>query len=311
MKVPFGQEWKDKNNIFDFPKLKLDKDEKARIVIIDSEPECEYVHSLRKVVTDEQGRPLMEEKQRQNGSTYEVPQTEFKGKFLCLGAPETLFDKGIDPDNCPACKLATENSSAVARPEPRFVLNVLKYNLKKGTTNPNTPFQVELFAWEFSLGRMKMLKDIAEEHGNLNQVDLLLGPVEGPLVYQKFGINVAKTCEIWKSDSNRETALQVIKNNREEDLTPILGRKTTFADLNAQVYEIVSAYNNAFGIPGALPQAPAQQAKEEPAVDITAMLNGGGAVAESDVDEEDVTSDEDSTEEPGVEDLQALMARLG
>ena len=306
MKVPFGQEWKDKNSIFDFPKLKLDKDEKARIVIIDPEPECEYVHSLRKVITDEQGRPLMEEKSRQNGSTYEVPQTEFKGKFLCLGDPETLFDKNIDPDNCPACKLATENSSAVARPEPRFVLNVLKYNLKKGTTTPNTPFQVELVAWEFSLGRMKTLKGIADEHGNLNQVDLLLGPVEGPLVFQKFPIAVGSKCEAWKSESNKETAFAVIRNNKEDDLTPILGRRVTFAELQGQVYELVAAYNNAFGIPGALPQAPAKPVKEEPAVDISAMLNDADAAAV-----EDDATDEGSAGEPDTEDLQSLLAKLG
>jgi hypothetical protein len=310
MKVPFGQEWKDKNSIFDFPKLKLDNGEKARIVIIDPEPECEYVHSLRKVITDDQGRPLMEEKKRRDDSTYEVPQTEFKGKFICLGDPETLFEKNIDPDNCPACKAATENSSAVARPEPRFVLNVLKYNLKKGTTNPNVPFQVELFAWEFSLGRMKALRDISEEHGNLNQVDLLLGPVEGPLMFQKFPINAAKTCEAWKSDSNKQTAFAVITNNKEDDLTPILGRKVTFAELQGQVYELIAAYNNAFGIPGSLPQAPAKPPKEEPAVDISAMINGGGAVGEEDVEEDDAT-DEDSDEAPETEDLQALLAKLG
>lgn len=310
MRVPFGQEWKDKNSIFDFPKLKLDKDEKARIVIIDPEPECEYVHNLRKVVTDEQGKPLMEEKKRRDDSTYEVPQTEFKGKFICLGDPETLFDKGIDPDNCPACKAATENSSAIARPEPRFALNVLKYNLKKGTTTPGTPFQVELVAWEFSLGRMKTLKGIAEEHGNLNQVDLLIGPVEGPLVYQKFPIAVGSKCEAWKSESNKETAFAVIQNNREDDLSPLLGRKVTFAELQALVYEIVSAYNNAFGIPGALPQAPAKPDPEQPAVDISAMLNSSGAVAESEGEEGD-TTEEDSEEEPETEDLQALLAKLG
>lgn len=310
MKIPFGQEWKDRNSIFDFPKLKLDKDEKARILIVDPEPECEYVHSLRKVVTDEQGLPLMEEKKRQNNTTYEVPQTEFKGKFICLGDPEVLFEKSIDPDNCPVCKSATENSSAVARPEPRFVLNVLKYNLKKGTTNPNVPFHVDLLAWEFSLGRMKTLKGIAEEHGNLNQVDLLLGPVEGPLVYQKFPINAGKTCEAWKSESNRETALSIFKNNREDDLTPILGRKATFAELQGQVYELVAAYNNAFGIPGALPQAPAKSAKEEPAVDISAMLDAGGAVDEEASDDADA-SEEDSSGEPVTQDFKALLAELG
>jgi hypothetical protein len=310
MKVPFGQEWKDKNSVYDFPKLKLDKDEKARILIIDPEPECEYVHSLRKVITDEQGRPLMEEKQRQNGSTYEVPQTEFKGKFICLGNPETLFDSNIDPDNCPACKAAIENSSAVARPEPRFVLNVVKYNLKKGTTTPGTPFQVELLAWEFSLGRMKTLKGIAEEHGNLNQVDLLLGPVEGPLVFQKFPIAVGSKCEAWKSESNKETVLSVIKNNREDDLTPILGRRVGFAELQAQVYELIIAYNNAFGIPGNLPQAPNKSAQEEPTVDISAMLNGGGAVEEAPEEEGD-TSEEDSEDEPETQDLKSLLANLG
>jgi hypothetical protein len=305
MKVPFGQEWKDQNSIYDFPKLKLDKDERARIVIIDSEPECEYVHSLRKVVTDEQGQPLMEEKSRQNGSTYEVPQTEFKGKFLCLGDPEVLLDKNIDPDNCPACKAATENSSAVARPEPRFVLNVLKYKLKKGGTTVNTPFQVELLAWEFSLGRMKTLKDIAEEHGDLNKVDLLLGPVEGPLVFQKFPIAVGSKCEAWSTESNKETSLSVVKNNRESDLTPILGRRVTFAELQGQVYELVAAYNNAFGIPGALPQAPS---KEEPAVNINAMLNGG----EESSANEDATTEEGSEDEsePQTQELQALLASL-
>jgi len=311
MKVPFGQEWKNPNSVFDFPKLKLEKDEKARIVIIDEQPECEYVHTLRKVITDERGKPLMEEKKRKDDSTYEVPQTEFKGQYICLGEMETLLNKNIDPDNCPACKAATENSGAVARPEPRFVLNVLKYNLKKGTTTVNTPFQVTLHAWVFTLNRFNTLKDIANEHGSLQNVDLLLGPVEGPLMYQKFPVALGSKCEAWSSESRKETAFAVIQNDREEDLTPLLGRRVTFGELQTVVYEIVSAYNEAFGIPGNLPATPSKPAKEEPSIDVSALLNSSGAVEESSEDE-DVSSEEgDDGSEPEAEDLNKLLASLG
>lgn len=307
MKVPFGKEWKDKNSVFDFPKLKLDKDEKARVVIIDEEPECEFVHNLRKIVVDDYGKPLMEEKSTRDGQKYSKPKTDFKGKFVCLGDPEVLFESGVDPDNCPACKAAIENSSAIARPEPRFVLNILKYNLKKGTTTVNTPFQVELQAWEFGLGRMKALKGLADEHGDLRKIDLLLGPVEGPLMYQKFPINIGKEAEAWKK-AHQETSVSVIKNNQ-EDLTPILGRKVSDSELRAQVYELVRAYNEAFGIPGAVPQAP--QPKEEPATDINTMLNGNGAVPsssnEESSEEEDVASDEETPQEQSLEDLMASL----
>jgi hypothetical protein len=252
-KIDFTEGFK-KKSAFDYPKLSLDQNEKARVCIIDS-PIMEYVHQLRKVIT-EGGKPIMEtQKYGKNfDRTREVPQTEFVGKFICLGDADTLENKGVDPDSCPACKASIENGAAVDQPRRRFVVHVIKYQTNKGTFNLQKPFQVELMAWEFTENRFSALVDIVAEHGSLPQIDLCLGPCTAKN-FQKYDIIPGGSCQ-WGADEDRKTRTkEVVTANRSDDLTPLLGRRVSDTELRSVVNEIVQQYNYAFGRNDSMPTA--------------------------------------------------------
>jgi hypothetical protein len=250
-KIEFGTEFK-KKSYFDYPKLSLEQNEKARVCVMDS-PTMEYVHTLRKVIT-ENGRPIMETQRfgKNQERTREVPQTDFVGKFICLGDPDVLADKSVDPNNCPACKASVENGAAVDGPRRRFVVHVIKYQTNKGSFNLQTPFQVELLAWEFTEQRFNALVDIVEEHGSLPRIDLCLGPCQNK-GFQKYDIIPGGNCQ-WAADDDRKGKTKaVLTANRSEDLSPLLGRKVNDTELRSQVADVLQAYAYAFGRNDAMP----------------------------------------------------------
>lgn len=252
-KIEFGSEFK-KKGYFDYPKLSLEQNEKARVCVMDS-PTMEYVHTLRKVIT-ENGRPIMETQRfgKNQERTREVPTTDFVGKFICLGEGDILTDKGVDPDNCPACKASVENGAAVDVPRRRFVVHVIKYQTNKGSFNVQTPFQVELLAWEFTEQRFNALVDIVEEHGSLPRIDLCLGPCQNK-GFQKYDIIPGGKCQWAETDERKATTKTLLTENRSEDLTPLLGRSVSPEELRSQTLDVVQAYNFAFGRNDAMPTA--------------------------------------------------------
>lgn len=317
-RIEFDEGLKKKSN-FDYPKLSLDQNEKARVCVLDN-PYMEYVHTLRKVIT-ENGQPIMETQKfgRNQERSREVPQTDFVGKFICLGDMDTLKTKEVDPDGCPACKAHLENSGAVDKPRRRFAVHVIKYQTRKGTFNLQEPFQVELMAWEFTEGRYESLTDIRTEHGALNQIDLCLGPCTNK-GFQKYDIIPGGSCQ-WGSDDDRKTkTLEIYKAQRSEDLTPLIGRKVNFAELNSSVQDVVTTYNYAFGRTDALP-TPDTNAGSNADSDFSDLL-GGGQKTEPEGNTDDPWSPE-KTDAPeggsnadqqqakgGVEDLDSLLADI-
>jgi hypothetical protein len=251
--ISFDSGFKKKSN-FDYPKLSLESNEKARVCVIDA-PVMEYVHTLRKVITED-GKPIMETQRfgKNQERTREVPTTDFVGKFICLGEEDTLKDKEADPDNCPACKASIENRAAVDSPRRRFVVHVIKYQTKKGTFSLQTPFQIEVLAWEFAENRFTTLVDIAEEHGNLPQLDLCLGPCTAK-TFQKYDIIPGGKCEWGADEARKKQTREVYQANKSEDLSPLLGRKVSPEELRSQVNDVVNTYNYAFGRNDTVPTA--------------------------------------------------------
>lgn len=242
--IPFDPKFKNKS-FFDFPKLKLKKGEKARVTVLEF-PVAEFVHNLRKIILED-GQPVLKTETygRDNDKERQVPEATFVGKFICLGNPEVLEKSQIDPDNCPACKASVENVSAVEAPKRRFVLHILKYQVKKGSFEVQQPFQAEVLAWELSENRFGQLVDINSEYGDIRKVDLTLGPCEIE-AYQKYGISTGNGYTLSESD-NLAKASEIIKANKADDLTPLLGRKVTPNELQSQVADILRMWDRGFG----------------------------------------------------------------
>lgn len=210
-----------------FPRLKLEKDEKKRVVVIENEPFFEYTHRLEMPQIDERGQAVMTEKKRQDGSTYPVNAMDFVSSPLCLGKIEVLEEKGVDEDTCPACKVARQ-SNEVKPPTPRYASHVLVYGTKPGSFEIVEPFTVTCIVWLYSARRFNTLIDIREEHELevLSSRDLLLGPCVNK-EYQNFEIRVGGKAEWAGSKDRMAIAKQALESNRlsEEQITEMLGKK--------------------------------------------------------------------------------------
>ncbi len=207
----------------DYPKLKLEVGERARILCIEKAPTYAYTHTLRapKIVNDV---AVKHTQQRKDGSSFTDYVKEFVGQPQCLGDLGVLKDKGVDPKNCPLCARSAE-SSEIEQPKHRFAMHVVKYHVKPGGWELRSPFSCELVVWTFSKQMYDKLTDISTQYGSLRQRDLLLGPCTDKN-YQKFEIMVAPDAAWQMSDAIGETVLATYKNNRYPgDLEIFCGRK--------------------------------------------------------------------------------------
>lgn len=197
----------------DYPKLKLDKNACARILVIEKQPVAEYVHTLRapRLVN---GEPI-EELVDKFGTSVKQYAMDFIGRPICLGKQEILSETGIDPENCPVCELAS-TTTYVDPPQRRFALHVLRYSTLPGGWDLRTPFSVELLVWSFTERIYNKLLDISKEWGSLQDHDLKLGPCTNPQ-FQQFDIQVAGIAE-WQADNDRrQLTLETFKSNRVPD----------------------------------------------------------------------------------------------
>jgi hypothetical protein len=112
-----------------FDRLRLETDEVARFFIPVKKLYSEHVHTIRGPVM-EHGVPVMRDKERKDGTVYgQDYKTHFIGQRICLGDPDVLADKGLDPDRCPACKAAAAGLRD-ARPERRYAVPIVRYDTK-------------------------------------------------------------------------------------------------------------------------------------------------------------------------------------
>lgn len=207
-----------------YPRLKLAKDEVSRIVCLEN-PWSKYVHNLQapKLLN---GKPVMETKKRMDKSEYEAYEMDFFGNPICLGDPGILVEKGKDPKNCPACAEA-ENSDRVWAPKRRHAMHVVKYETKaRGVLSE--PFMCRVVMWCFTENIFEQLVTIASNNkGGLPKHDLILGPPEEPVMFQKFKIVTCDEAEWLKGGEDRKKLVVEIfqKNKAGEDLSdPFCGK---------------------------------------------------------------------------------------
>lgn len=207
-----------------YPKLKLAKDERGRIVCVE-DPIFEFVHSLKapKIIN---GEPLIEVKKRKDGTTYEEYEKEFIGQPICSGDLGILQGKGVDAKNCPACEASTR-SDAVPGPIRRYAMNVVQYGIRPGGWELAAPFSVRIVIWAFTARIFDQLVDFTTEWGSLREHDMLLGPCEDAN-FQKWPFKLAKDA-MWMYNADTKNAVKIAWQSRatQKQLEDACGRRAT------------------------------------------------------------------------------------
>lgn len=202
-------------------KLKLDKGEYARFVMLE-QPWSEWVHSLRAPII-ENGVVQKESASRRGrgGDGGERTKTEFIGTPLCLGNPDVLSDKGVDPVNCPVCAAAREDSNY--KPARRYAANILQYTLRPGSWEPQIPLSFSVTVWSFTARMFDNLLDLANEIGELQRHDIRLECEDKQYQRMKLMFNIepawakygdqaenqTRMVQAWEGEGNRATDAQL------------------------------------------------------------------------------------------------------
>ncbi len=228
-----------KNGFVEFDKLKLKKDERARILVIEK-PTYAYVHDLRKPkIIDGQPVKVWRDKRGNSGEKEEVYDLDFVGRPLCLGDLTVIEEKGLDENNCPACARARKNDD-VDPPTRRFAMNVIKYALRADGTLVQ-PFSCQCVVWNFTEKKFNDLVGVAAEHEGLVGVDLVLGPCVSE-TFQNFPIQGSPR-HFWK---NNEETQRIVKEtyeaNRIADLEATCGRRQDKRFMEYDIDSIIEAW---------------------------------------------------------------------
>lgn len=236
----FGTEHK-VQRAYDYPKLFLDRGERARVVIIEDSPTFEYVHTLKKPLIVN-GVVVMETVKTQSGQE-QRPKEDFVGRYLCNGEVDVLQKNGKDVKNCVLCE-ESEKGDAIWGPQRRWVVHIIRYNLKPGSFEVQEPYGVTVQAWAFSDKIFNTIVDLSNEwckgDKKLRDIDLMLGPCEVKQ-FQKFDINVAASSEWLEDDDRKKGTVLAFRENKSEDLVPLLGRKVTEDVMREKADEINAA----------------------------------------------------------------------
>lgn len=174
-RAPLNETLKSAGTVDQFEALKLTTGEWARLLIVDDEGYWEWVHSMRAPVLDDNEMPVIIDKPRKDGSTYQDYSTRFVGQRICLGDSGIVEDKGMDPDRCPACAAAQRGVKGLA-PERRFAVSVIRYktrdNSKKsgGPVDIVDPPQAEILVWKLSQRMFNGLMDCKNEIRELLEI---------------------------------------------------------------------------------------------------------------------------------------------
>lgn len=200
-------------SLFDIDQLRLQKDEKARILILDEKVKMVMAHYIRT------GEVTAEGWQR--------------GKYYaCLGDYDRVMADGKDVNTCPACRVCDMGREAtVSIPRRRFVLNIARYRTNnKGVVS--VPISLAHELWIFGDDKFNKLVDRAEEHGDLRARDIILTCVAQQ--YQNYDIDVSTKVMV-KQDKSAMEQYKDIKSKRPADIERLLATSVTYEALESLV----------------------------------------------------------------------------
>lgn len=204
-----------------FPTVKLVANQRIRLVCPEN-PFSELVHRIE-APQFQNGEPLMKRRDAKDPTSPLVYDAQWLGNPICLGDPDVVkAEGGLDVQGCITCAVSKEmNGEGVLPPLRRYSMNVVEY-----MTNTDgslvQPFGVRILIWAFTAKIFDKIIAIKNEFGDLSGVDLILGPVEGPLVFQRYPITTGNGCvarssadtfrvvqTAWTSPGNRATDEQL------------------------------------------------------------------------------------------------------
>lgn len=240
-KIPLSREFKSKT-FESYPKFKMATGEKARVCLIDQDPDVVFVHVYRMPVVVN-GVVQKEQRQGKRGP-YEVDKTEFVGQWICSGEYETVSAKTVDEENCPQCAKVLEKPSMYQPPVRKFGQHVLRYKTQPGSFNLAQPFQAELLAWVYSESRYDELADLSEEYGEMRNRDLNINCISGD--FQNLQVQVAAQCEWTQDDQRKAFVADVFKNNKASSMENLIARTPSAADL-AMNFDTVEGRHSLIG----------------------------------------------------------------
>ena len=268
---------------FDFPKVKLSRNERARLIAIDKEPLMEFVHTLKapQIVN---GRPVMEA----NADGVPKAKEDFLGRYICLGDPAVLSDKGKAVDVCPVCASAAE-TDAVDFPQRRFGMHVIQYTNLKPNSWEVAQWGVTLRVWLFGDRTFNQLISFAEDVGDIRKHDLLLGPCENEM-YQKFDIRPSTQQGIWlRKDEWKAEVVKLYREGQTPHLEELIGRRGQ-ETLREDLGRVLLRYKQAYG--GEI----SAEDQSEAALDAESLLSGDVLpVDDGGVDADALLGDGDAT----------------
>lgn len=247
-----------------YPRLKLAKDERKRIVCVES-PWMEWTHRLEapKIVGGVANKVM---RTRKDKTQYEDYEMEFISNVICLGDPGTLQQSGSDPANCPACESAARGTG-VEGAKRRYSMTVVEYAIRQSADFAlMDPPSASLVIWAFTSRMYDRLLGIQRQWTNLREHDLLLGPCEDA-GFQRYNVEVAPVAA-WMSSgafANWVGQLYSAPGNAptEDQLRAACARKVALPFMAADVQKAEQAYLMAKSAgTGAAPQfagAPPQQ----------------------------------------------------
>ena len=236
-----------KVNDYNFPKLKLKKNEVARIVLLE-DPVMAYVHDLREPKLTN-GIPEKVIKQRRDNTNYEDFIYNFVSRPICLGDEGTLADIGSDPVNCPVCAEAKASDRAHA-PKRRFAMHVIRYATKPGSSDVQTPYSAQNLVWSFTDKVFGKIVDFQQEWGDLRKHDLILKCDNE--IYQNYEMTIGAKAA-WMEDAARiELTKTIFKENQAKDLVIFCGTPKEKKYIEMDLNQVRTTYNIATNTPAAL-----------------------------------------------------------
>lgn len=244
-KIGFKSENKKAQVSYDFPKLKLKNGERARIAVL-QDPDVEFVHNFRKPII-ENGKAKMETAKRRDGSEYQTEKMAFVRNPICRGDFATLEEKGSDPKNCPACRMAQDHPDWMQAPKRRYAMHVVRYRTQSGSFKVADPFAVETLVWSFPDRIFNKLIEFGEEVGDLKNADLMLGPCENQ-DFQKFDITIGQKAEWKASEDTKKLTVATLQGGMIPDLKIAIGNDQTEHYMNQDLEQIAEAWGQAKGV---------------------------------------------------------------
>lgn len=223
-RVSFTEEHKVQKSGYDFPRLKLQTGEKARIAIVE-DPVVEYRHTID-IPRVASGRVETREVPTRDGGSYTDYVRDFVSTPLCTGDEDVLSESGLDVDGCLVCAYAAEHKDRVKPPQRRYAMHVIRYKTKPGTATIGTPFSVDLIVWAFPDNTFNKITDFNQEwaeSGGLKAHDLIITCKVG--AYQNYEFSVAPDAAWQKSDKTKELVKETFDNNQIPDLTVACGSR--------------------------------------------------------------------------------------